>query len=129
MPTTSTSITADELMALIGTPQAPLTFDVRKAAAFAEADCTIAGARWRDHASAAEWGQCLNPLADVVVYCVHGHEVSQGAAASLRLIGMNARYLEGGIEGFMAGGGSTQPRLELPQAGTGSAIDQGKGIR
>jgi len=129
MSNTSTSITSDELTALMDAGQAPLMFDVRKAAAFAEADCMITGARWRDHASAAQWGQCLNPLTDVVVYCVHGHEVSQGADIALRSIGMKARYLDGGIEGYMAQGGSTEPRLELPQAISDAAIDQGKDIR
>ena len=36
---------------------------------------------------------------DVVVYCVYGHEVSQGAAASLRAAGWNAQFLAGGMEG------------------------------
>ena len=38
--------------------------------------------------------------ADVVVYCVHGHEVSQSAAKAL-----GAAYLEGGIEAWRASGG------------------------
>jgi len=128
MSNTSNSITGDELTALISTGQAPLIFDVRKAAAFAEADCMIASARWRDHASAAQWGQCLDPRTDVVVYCVHGHEVSQGAAAALRTIGMKARFLNGGIEEFMAGGGNTEPRLDVRQATADTAIDQRKDI-
>jgi hypothetical protein len=33
----------------------------------------------------------------VVVYCVHGHEVSQTAAASLANAGIDAAYLAGGI--------------------------------
>ena len=36
----------------------------------------------------------------VVAYCVHGHEVSQGAAATLRKAGIQAAYLEGGIAGW-----------------------------
>jgi hypothetical protein len=38
--------------------------------------------------------------AEVVVYCVHGHEVSQAAAKAL-----GAQYLEGGIEAWRAAGG------------------------
>src|SRR5207237_4378413 len=33
----------------------------------------------------------------VVVYCAHGQEVSRNVAASLRGIGVDARYLDGGI--------------------------------
>jgi hypothetical protein len=39
------------------------------------------------------WKHTLPRGSDVVVYCVHGHEVSQGVAKAL-----GARYLEGGIE-------------------------------
>jgi hypothetical protein len=41
------------------------------------------------------------------VYCVHGHEVSQDAAASLNAAGFDARYLQGGIAGWRAHGGAT----------------------
>src|SRR5262249_29594093 len=40
------------------------------------------------------------------VYCVHGHEVSQGAAAALNDAGISTRYLEGGLEGWKAAAGS-----------------------
>src|SRR5918996_1556324 len=41
-----------------------------------------------------------------IVYCVHGREVSQGAAAVLSEAGVAARYLEGGLEGWNAAGGA-----------------------
>ena len=34
----------------------------------------------------------------VVAVCVHGHEVSQSAAAQLRECGFDAYFLEGGME-------------------------------
>ena len=40
-----------------------------------------------------------HPAGDVVVYCVYGHEVGQGAAAALRAAGWNAQFLAGGMEG------------------------------
>jgi hypothetical protein len=40
----------------------------------------------------------------VVVYCVHGHAVSQEAAAALAATGRKARYLDGGIEHWKEGG-------------------------
>jgi hypothetical protein len=61
---------------------------VRKNTAFLAAPDMIRGALRRDPEKLG------TPLGNnVVVYCVHGHEVSQGAARAL-----GARYLEGGIE-------------------------------
>lgn len=40
----------------------------------------------------------------VVVYCVHGHEVSQGACEYLRGKGIEAAYLAGGFEAWREAG-------------------------
>ncbi len=101
------SIPADRLNRLIGTAECPVTVDVRREKAFAESDRMIATAEWRDHERAAEWAAELTDGAAVVVYCVHGHEVSQGAAAALRSADVDAVFLEGGIEGFIEAGGET----------------------
>ena len=65
---------------------------------------TIPTARWRDHKAAAEWGCALPPGREAVVYCAHGHQVSEAAAAVLRGAGASAFYLEGGIEAWRASG-------------------------
>jgi hypothetical protein len=41
---------------------------------------------------------------------VHGHEVSQNVAAALREAGINARYLEGGLEEGWRGHGALDPK-------------------
>lgn len=87
-----------------------LLIDVRRAAVFAQADSLLPGAEWRDPACAADWAAALPPRSQVVVYCVHGHEVSQGAARQLREAGHDARYLRGGFEGWRAAGRPVQPR-------------------
>jgi len=46
----------------------------------------------------------------VVCYCVCGHEVSQGASEELRRLGIDARYLEGGTDGWKATGGRLAPK-------------------
>jgi Fe-Mn family superoxide dismutase len=70
-------------------------------------DVALAGAEWRDpvqvEAWAAEVAQASNGR-PVIVYCVHGHEVSQTTAARLRAAGIDAHYLVGGIEGWRAEG-------------------------
>ena len=101
------SITADRFNQLIGTPECPVIVDVRREKAFDESDRMIATAEWRDHEQAAEWAADLPDGAAVVVYCIHGHEVSQGAARALRSAGVDAVFLEGGIEDFIEAGGET----------------------
>jgi hypothetical protein len=57
------------------------------------------------------WGGDLPRGRPVVVYCVHGHEVSQGAAAALAAIGVEARYLEGGIAAWRESGLPTRRKI------------------
>ncbi len=92
-----------------GTPAMPVLIDVRRREAYDKADAVIPTARWRDHRRAAEWaGEFANghgaSQRDVVVYCVHGQQVSESAAALLRAAGVHAFYLEGGIEAWRASG-------------------------
>jgi rhodanese-related sulfurtransferase len=74
----------------IGTASAPLVVDVRRAAAFDSDDALIAGAIRRLPETVAEWQSALPAGRPVVVYCVHGREVSQDAAAALRAAGVDA---------------------------------------
>ncbi len=113
--TAAKKISANQLKQLIGTParasECPVIIDVRRKDAFDLSDRIIATAEWRDPEQAADWAAEMPQGAPgdtfVVVYCVHGHEVSQGAAEALRRAGVDARFLEGGIEGFIEAGGDT----------------------
>lgn len=78
--------------------------DVRRAATYAQAASRIAGAAWRDPAAPASWAGEFAPGSRVVVYCVHGHEVSRSTALQLRAAGLDARFLRGGIEAWQAAG-------------------------
>jgi Fe-Mn family superoxide dismutase len=77
--------------------------DVRRKAAYDAAPETIEGAVWRDTERVDEWASELAG-AEVVVYCVYGHEVGQSTAARLRDAGVNARFLAGGIVDWKAAG-------------------------
>ena len=103
------SITAGALKAALSQPHPPLVIDVRRAKAFTDADDMLAGALRRDPEKATDWAGDL-PSADVIVYCVHGHEVSQNAAAALRARGLSARYLEHGLQGWREAGGALQEK-------------------
>ncbi len=94
-------ISAEELKSLIGTARCPLIADVRREAVFNVAVTRIAGAVWHDHMRAEQ----LAGSREIIVYCVHGHNVSEIAAARLRQAGADVRVLEGGIVAFEAAGG------------------------
>ena len=98
-------ITAAALRQAILSDQPPLVIDVRKTATFFEAPDQIRGALRRDPLRASDWATTLPAAACVVVYCAHGHEVSRETAASLGAAGLQAQYLEGGIESWRAEGG------------------------
>src|SRR5688572_31822415 len=94
------SITAASLRQSISSNAPPLVIDVRRRERFLEAKDLVRGALRRDPEKVLEWQKTLPRSASVVVYCVHGHEVSQNVAKTL-----GARYLEGGIEAWRSTGG------------------------
>jgi rhodanese-related sulfurtransferase len=71
--------------------------DARLASAFEADDRMIVGALRCPPDEIAAWRGNPPPNGPVVVYCVHGHAVSQGATEMLRGRGIDARYLVGGI--------------------------------
>ena len=84
----------------------PIVLDVRKPPAFLESEGILAGALRRDPGQAPAWAKSLPRANSVVVYCVHGREVSQAAAAALNEAGLAASYLEGGFEAWKAAEGA-----------------------
>src|SRR6202007_2648744 len=47
----------------------------------------------------------------VVTYCAHGEELSQGIATALRIMGIEANFLEGGIAGWTEQGLPTRRNI------------------
>ena len=112
-------LAAEELARLVGTPAAPRVVDVRRREAFDASPRVVAGATWHDHREAGAWGQALPADADIVVYCAHGHEVSQAAVALLHAAGRPARYLAGGFAAFVEAGGTTVLKGVVPTPADG----------
>ena len=79
---------------------APLLLDVRKNEAFAASPYLLPGALRRDPLLVAQWAADLPGASAVLVYCVHGHEVSQNTVTALRQRGVDASFLAGGIEAW-----------------------------
>ena len=92
------AVSPSQLRAEIAAQNPPLLIDVRRGPAFLGAGEMIAGALRREPEQARAWAGSLPKAGSIVVYCVHGHGVSQGAAAALSEAGIAARYLEGGVE-------------------------------
>ncbi len=74
--------------------------DVRRREQRVDVEHPIPGAEWQDPEQIAEWSKELEDHGEVIVYCVHGHNVSQGARDFLRERGLRARIVEGGIEAW-----------------------------
>lgn len=104
------SVSAAALKQSLASATPPLVIDVRRAPAFLGSAYTIEGALRRDHQQAPVWGQSLPKAARVIVYCVHGHEVSQNACRELVAAGIDAKYLDGGIEHWREDGGAVETK-------------------
>jgi rhodanese-related sulfurtransferase len=101
------AISAADLRERLRAAEPPIVIDARRRAAFLASGEMLGGALRRDPEDVGSWAKSLPAASRVVVYCVHGREVSQNAAAALAQTGIAARYLEGGLEeGWKALGGT-----------------------
>ncbi len=74
--------------------------DVRRREHRVEVEHPIPGAEWKDPEQIGEWSKEFGDDGEVIVYCVHGHNVSQGARDFLRERGLRSRIVAGGIEAW-----------------------------
>jgi len=107
-------VSVEGLWARLGRGDAPVVFDVRRAETYAGSAHVLPTARWREHTLADDWSRSLRPDADIVVYCVHGYQVSQLAAATLREKGIQAHVLKGGFEAWRSSGAPVITKAALP---------------
>ena len=98
MDTALPAISPSELTALLGRADAPLLLDVRRRERFAASERLLPGAAYCPPEEVAAFGRREAPR-EVVVYCLHGHDLSRNAATTLRELGWPVRVLEGGLEG------------------------------
>jgi rhodanese-related sulfurtransferase len=110
MDTVISGISVFQLLQRCGAASAPFLIDVRRLQSFELDPVMIAGATWRDPFSVGDWLKFLPYHREIAVYCVHGHEISKNTCAALRMAGLNAHYLEGGMEAWKAGGGPTMKK-------------------
>ena len=96
------AISPAELQDLLDQDADVKVLDVRRREHRVDVEHPIPGAEWRDPGQIAGWSEDLENHAEVIVYCVHGHNVSQGARDFLRERGLRSRIVEGGIEAWEA---------------------------
>ncbi|MCU0933874.1 MAG: rhodanese-like domain-containing protein [Thiobacillaceae bacterium] len=80
--------------------------DVRRVDDLAASSEQLAGANWKDPTLIGEWADSLPKDEDIVLYCVRGGGVSNSVVDALQARGLQARFIEGGIEGWKAAGGA-----------------------
>jgi rhodanese-related sulfurtransferase len=85
--------------------------DVRRATVRLADAAEIAGAQWLDPQAVFDWKDQVPRDRPVILYCAQGHEISQGIAATLQAMGLDARYLIDGFAGWRSAG---QPTQRLP---------------
>ena len=86
-------------------PGDALVIDVRREADYAVSSEAIPGASWKNPEQIDTWIADMPKTRDVVIYCVRGGGVSNSVVDRLQSEGINARFIEGGIEGYKAAGG------------------------
>lgn len=91
--------------------------DVRRASARLADAATIAGAQWFEPEAVLSWKEQIPRDRPVILFCAKGHEISQGIAAMLQVMGLDARYLIDGYAGWHAAGQPTQNLPIQPAAG------------
>ncbi|MEM9732168.1 MAG: chromate resistance protein ChrB domain-containing protein [Pseudomonadota bacterium] len=100
MPSPNT-ITPAQLARLIGTPDCPMIFDVRTVEDFNADPCLLPTAlRFPFEEFDESQIMAVANGQPVVVYCWRGLKISQGIAALLRTLGLQAEVLEGGHVGW-----------------------------
>ncbi|MDH4654894.1 rhodanese-like domain-containing protein [Pseudomonas sp. BN606] len=101
-------ITSCELMEWQAAGRNFTLLDVRRAGIRAADAAAIPGSRWLEPESVFAWKDSVPRDRPVVLYCAHGREISQGIAATLEAMGLDARYLIDGFTGWRDAGQPTQ---------------------
>lgn len=92
------AISVDALSSDLTQARSPVLIDVRRQGARQADGMTVENAIWRDPALWLDWKDEVAAMSgQLVFFCVHGHEVSQGLTAALCAMGKDAKYLEGGF--------------------------------
>jgi rhodanese-related sulfurtransferase len=82
-----------------------IVLDVRREADYKASAEAVPGSAWHDPEQIDTWINSVPRDRDVVIYCVRGGSVSNSVVDQLQSAGVQARFIEGGIEGWKSAGG------------------------
>ena len=103
------TIKPEDFAALV---QDALVVDVRRKEVYDASNEIIAGAIWKDPAQVDQWIAEMPREQSIIVYCVHGHQISNGVLDRLHAGGFaHARLIDGGIEALKAIGGEVVAKV------------------
>jgi len=98
------SISPQALYARLGVASSPVLIDVKPSAAFDSDIAMIVGAMRRAPEDVDRWASMLSREHSIVVYCGDSVERSEHVTAKLLGAGLNAVYLEGGLDAWSRAG-------------------------
>lgn len=98
------TITPAELHRLLRAGDSIALLDVRRREDLERSQDALPGARWCDPARVDAWVSEVPRDRSVVLYCVRGGSVSNAVTDALRAAGVDAQYIEGGLEACRAAG-------------------------
>ena len=103
----SRTIIPSELKTLLSRNKNVVLLDIRRKNDYDADTLTVPGAAWCNPDQLADWSATLPRDKDIVLYCVRGGSVSNSVVDALLAQGLNARFIEGGIEGWKQADGQT----------------------
>ena len=87
-----------------------IILDVRRESDLASSSEKLANAQWKNPEQISVWAEQLPKDKEIVLYCVRGGGVSNSVVDALQAKGLNACFIEGGIEGWKTAGGAVVAR-------------------
>lgn len=91
---------------LINQISGKFVLDVRRESDLAASTEQLAHAHWKNPEQINVWADQLPRDKEIILYCVRGGGVSSAVVDSLQAKGLKASFIEGGIEGWKAAGGT-----------------------
>lgn len=102
-------LAVEDLRDMLARGEKPFLLDVCLADDMPQRYDRLPGAEFLASENISEWIGTLPKDRPIVAYCIYGFQVSGNAVAEMKRRGFDARHLAGGIAGWHAIGGATEP--------------------
>ena len=110
LPSTQRVISHADIRLALQKPDSVIILDLRRKADYDKDTVTLPMAQRREPDKIAEWSGALPKDKEIVLFCDHGRSISNASVDYLTKIGLKARLVAGGIDGWKDGGGATAPK-------------------